>query len=219
MFLHAAIVPPTAVLEAVASALGSAEQPTPAAPPPNKGLLGRMSGRHDDQKGSTLVSAPRFEAVSVEQMHLPIAVFGNLTTGDASKLAQALRTAAVSWPLPTVHLTGGTVDEAARERTLCATVEGDVAELVTLARGVTQCAQRLGFRFDRRVFKPLLSVATVSQATPARVMSLLNVLEAFQSDPWTVSHVSLLKRTFSDDSSDSTELFRIPLGPDARAQS
>ena len=43
-------------------------------------------------------------------------------------------------------------------------------------------------------------------------MGFLNALERFQGDPWTIDHVSLLKRSFDSASIDSMEYLRIPLG-------
>jgi 2'-5' RNA ligase len=192
MLLHAAIVPPMPVLEAAASALRFAEE---------------------QAAGGRSAPGPPLEFVPARQMHVPFVRFGSITSGDASALAETLLARAADWARPTVHLRGAQLAEATSGRTLCMSLEGDVVELITIARGVTQCVPRLGLRFHRNNFAPQLSVARVTRPTPARVMSLLNVLETFQSVSWTVSHVLLLKRSFDGTSSGVTEYQRIPLGP------
>jgi hypothetical protein len=44
------------------------------------------------------------------------------------------------------------------------------------------------------------------------MLGFLNDLEGFQGEPWTVEHISLMKRSFDTGSKDSTEYQRIPLG-------
>ena len=217
MFLQATIVPPSAVLEAIAEAVQAAEPPvdTPPPPePPRRGALGRLSGRAVQVAEPPVELVSEFELIPAFRLHLPIAVFGNVTMGDAIKIAAAMKGEAAQWATPTVRFAGTAVQEFPAHRSVVMTMDGDVDELLSVARAVTQCAQRRGLRFDRRKFLPMLEVATIGEsATSARVMRFLNALEGFQGEPWTVDHFSLAKRSFDSASIDEAEFQRILLGP------
>ena len=215
MFLQAAFVPPFSTLEAIGHALQAAEPPAaaPESPPPRRGALGRLSGRavHVAERPAEVVSV--FALFPAGRLGLPIAGFGNVTMGDAIKVAGALQEQAEGWPRPTVHFAGAAVQEFHDRRYVALTMAGEVDELQSVARSVTQCVQRKGFRFDRRKFQPLLAVVTIGEnATAAQVMGFLNALEGLRSEPWTVDHVSVQKRSFDATSMESMEYQRIPLG-------
>lgn len=219
MFLHAVLTPPPPLLEAISSAVRSAEPPAPAPPPPpqpRRGAFERLAGRHVQVAESRVRTVAAFELIPAGRFTLPIAGFGNVAMGDVIRVAESLKEAAEQWATPTVHFFGATVLEFSHHRSLGLTLAGEVAELEMVARAVTECVQRRGFRFDRRKFQPALEVATIGEsATTGQVMSFLNALEGFHGDPWTVDHVSLVKRSFdtaSADSMDSLEYLRIPLG-------
>lgn len=156
---------------------------------------------------------PAFDLIPVGRLGLPIAGFGNVTMGDAIRVTETLKEEATQWAIPTVSFSGVTVHEFPDRRSVALTLEGDVDELQAVARSITQCVQRRGFRFDRRKFHPLLEVATIGDsATSSQVVSFLNNLEGFQGEPWIVDHLSLLKRSFDSGSMDSMEYLRIPFG-------
>ena len=184
MFLQAVIIPPSDVVDAVARAVA-------AAVPADSGL----------------------EPASRGQLNLPIAALGNVTMGDAIRVAATLRDAAADWPAPTVRFAGATVHEFPRNQAMVLTMDGEVDELIGIARAATQCLQRRGFHFDRRKFVPMLSVATIRDtANCTQVMASLDALEAFRGQPWTVDHVSLAKRSFGATSAEALEFQPILLG-------
>lgn len=184
MFLQAVIIPPRGVLESVSDAVAHA------VPEPLPGLQPATAGH----------------------LTLPIAALGNVTMGDAIRVAAALRDAAAEWSGPTVSFAGATVHEFPKHRAVAMTMEGEVDELLAIARSATHCLQRRGFRFDRRKFLPLLSVARIlDTATCAQVTAYLDALRGFTSQAWTVDHVALAKRTFDIDA-DFAEYQPIPLG-------
>jgi 2'-5' RNA ligase len=216
MFLHAALIPPPQLLEAISLAVQSAEPPAvapPQPPRPRRGTLQRLAGRPVQVAESPADPVPAFSLIPAGRLNLPIAGFGNVAMGDAIRVAESLQEDAEQWATPTVHFEGATVHESGARRSVALTLHGEVGELQSVARAVTQCVQRRGFRFDRRKFQPLLEVATIGEkATPSQVMSFLNALEGFHGEPWTIDHVSLLKRSFDTASMDSMEYLRIPLG-------
>jgi len=56
-------------------------------------------------------------------------------------------------------------------------------------------------------------VATIGQmATSAELTGILDALEGIQVEPWTVDHVSLMKRSFDTAAMDYMEYQRIWLG-------
>lgn len=190
MRLFAAIVPPRAVLDELLTVVHGVRPPS-TAPAPKQGLLSRLGRR---------TSAPEPERTDelsvpdVSQMYLPITGFGNVMLGDSVQLTKALRTEAATWERPTVHLAGGTALEFTGDESVWVKFEGDVEPLTTIGRGVPQVVQRLGFFVDRRQFRPWLSVGTITDATTAPYLqSLVDALDAFRSDSWTIETVTLMK--------------------------
>ena len=216
MFLHAALTPPPEVLEAISRAVQAAQPPAvapPRPPHPRRGAFDRLAGRHVQVAESRAEPVSAFEPIPAWRLSIPIAAFGNVAMGDAIRVAESLKEEAEHWATPVVRFVGATLSEVADRRLVAVTLDGEVAELALVARAVTQCVQRRGFRFDRRVFQPQLEVATIGEsATGGQVMGFLNALEGFSGQPWIVDHVSLLKRSFDTASVDSMEYLRIPLG-------
>lgn len=151
--------------------------------------------------------------VEPEDMHLLIAQFGNLTTDQAVRLAAALGEA--SWSPAAVRIHGATVfDDDAHGRSIWADLEGDVATLSEIAGGVTRIAQRLGYRFDRRLFQPRVHVATLTgedTAAAARAAAVCEALDRFDGTPWVTDHVSLMKKSFHPQGTVLVEAATIPL--------
>jgi len=215
MLLHAVIVPPRTVLEAVAQVVQSVERPRSAAPPqPSSGFLRRRGNRGVPEAGPPAAADHELDLVPLEQLDLPIVGFGNVTAGDASKLADTLTAAAAGWARPTVHIAGGGALEFPGDRAVWARLEGDVDALVSIARGVVQAVQRRGFFVDRRAFRPWLAVATITESTTATYLEeVVAALDAFRGEAWTVGCVSLMKRSFGAAVPESRESYRIPLAP------
>lgn len=216
MFLHAAFMPPQVVLEAISQAVQSAVAalPKPDPPPePRRSPFGRLGGHGVQTVEPRVATAPARGVIAEDHLNVPIAGFGNVTMRDAMLIVGALKEEGVRWATPTVHFAGATVQEIGSHSCVVMKLEGEVAELQTVARAVTQSVQRLGLRFDRRKFLPLIPVATIGQmATSAEFTGILNALEDFQGEPWTVDHVSLMKRSFDTASMDYQEYQRIWLG-------
>lgn len=218
MRLNAAIHPPVQVLVPVAelvAAVGRAQAP---ADSPKRGFLHRRGGRtpYASQPRAESLDVPvapeQLDRVPVRQMSLPVAGFGNVTSGDAARLARALGSAAAESPVATLRIAGGTALEFPEDRSVWARLEGDLDGLRATARGVTQVVEQLGFFVDRRKFRPWLRVATVKQTTTAsHLEAVVAALEAFAGEPWTLDHVSLMKTTYDRGVESEVETDRFPL--------
>ncbi len=217
MLLHAAIIPPRRVLDPVAELVRSVAVADPAeSAPSRKGFFGRRGkGEHaTDQSSAYPAAAALLELVVPEIMTIPVAAFGNVTAGDATRVAAALKAAAAGSPGAVVHIAGGMALEVPGDRNVWARLEGDLDALRSMARGVTQIVEQHGFFVDRRLFQPLLCVATVTNATTAPCLeATVAALDAFSGEPWTVDHVWLMRMFYDSGKSGSAEVDRFPLAP------
>ena len=209
MLIHGAIVPPRAVLEAVDAVVRSVPVPLEgAAAPASKSLRGRL-GRHRADRAEVPVM---LEHVPVDEMRLPVTGFGNLTIPDAQRVSEVIREAAAEWAPATVRLAGGAALEFPDDWSVWARIEGDLDGLMTIGRGVPHAVERLGFFVDRRTFRPMLSVATVTrQTTGPFLQDVVDALEAFRGEEWPVE-LTLLRESFVEGRTEFTEVERIVPG-------
>jgi 2'-5' RNA ligase len=215
MLVHGAIIPPRSVLAAVADVVRSVREPVvqaePEEAPQAKGLLGKL-GRRRAEDPVPPVSQPMLEHVALEQMRLPITGFGNLTTNDVNRLVEAVKEAAAGWSPPVVRFAGGTALDFPGDWSVWAKLDGDVEPLMTMARGVPQSVERLGYFVDRRQFRPMLSVATVTSTTTGPFLeSVVAALEEFRGEDW-VPEISLTKEIFLNGRPETSEFQRIVVG-------
>ena len=207
MRLFAAIVPPRAVLEEVLE-LVQGVRPVQAQGQ-RRGLRARFGGQGHapEQAADDELTVP-----DLAQMYLPLTGFGNVTLGDSVQLSKALRAEAQSWERPTVRLAGGTALEFRGDESVWVKIAGDVDALATIGRGVPQVVQRLGFFVDRRQFRPWLSVGTITEATTAPYLqSVVDALEGFQGQTWTIESISLMKRLPEEGPQAFEEMEEMPL--------
>jgi RNA 2',3'-cyclic 3'-phosphodiesterase len=161
-------------------------------------------------------STPELDAVPVDQMYLPVTHFGNVTLSDSRLLARSLRADCETWQPADLRFAGGTALEWQGDRSVWLKIAGDTEELLTIGRGVPRTVQRLGFFVDRRQFRPLLGVGTVTDVTTAPYLEkLVAALEGFSGLTWTVSELSLMRRLPDSGAGESRgfEVFeQLPLG-------
>ena len=217
MRLFAAIVPPRPVLDEICEAVDSVRAPV-TVPAPRRGLFGRLrvgASNRQLQRSEALDDVKPELAVSpLDRMQLPITHFGNVTRGDAVKLAEALRAEAATWRRPQVHFAGAAALEWPGDQSVWAKLDGDLDELMVIGRGVPHVVQRLGFFVDRRQFRPWLSVGTITDSTTAPYLErLVKTLESFRGQEWTVESVALMERIpTSSGAMGFEEIERMPLG-------
>jgi hypothetical protein len=212
VIIHCAIVPPRVALEAVDAVVRSVTAPGErAAGAASKRLLGRL-GRHRADSTDGVGAPGMLEHVAVDDMRLPITGFGNLTTHDAQRVNEVIREAAAEWAPATACLAGGTALDFPGDWSVWARLEGDLDGLMAIGRGVPQAVERLGFFVDRRMFRPMLSVATVTRQTTGPFLhDLVDALEAFRGEEWPVE-VSLLRESVVEGRNELTEVERIVPG-------
>ena len=214
MLLHAVIVPPPSVLAAIAHVLESfdaVDAVGPSPPPRTSRFLRRRQGV------APALPAPdtaerELDLIAPAAMTLPIAGFGNVTSGDATRLVDTMKNAAIHWAAPTVWLAGGGALEFPDDRCVWAKLDGDVDDLVAVAHGIIESVASRGFFVDRRRFRPWLAVATITESTSAATLErVVATLEEFRGEPWTVAWVSVTKPSFGPVHGTSAEAYRIPL--------
>lgn len=152
--------------------------------------------------------------VPVGGLHLPITEFGNVTTTDAHRLAARIAETATEWTVPTVCFAGGGALEYPGDWSVWAKLDGDVEALTTIARGVTRSVEQLGFFVDRRLFRPMLSVATVTESTTGPDLDqVVSALDGFRGSEWTADSIVLTTESFDDSGRAVVREFqRIPIG-------
>jgi len=220
MLLHTVIVPPGHVLEPVAEVVRAAAlAATPEELSPRRGFLRRGAGRGNGAPGrsdeaTSSAASEQLHFLAPTGMSLPIAGFGNVTSADAIRLGDALQAAAAGTSGATVRIAGGTALEFSEDRNVWARLEGDVDGLRSMARNVTQVVEQHGFFVDRRRFRPMLCVGTVTAATTAPFLeAVVAALEGFSGESWVVDHVWLLKAFYGDQSKGFEVVDRFPLAP------
>ena len=213
MLLHTVIVPPAHILEPVAEVVRAATlAATPEDPSPRKGFLRRSTGRSDAPTSAN--ASEQLLLLPPTAMSLPIAGFGNVTSADAIRLVDALQAAAAGTPGATVRIAGGTALEFSEDRNVWARLEGDVDGLRSMARGVTQVVEQHGFFVDRRRFRPMLCVGSVTAATTAPFLeTVVAALDAFSGESWVVDQVWLLKAFYANNSTGFQVVDQFPLAP------
>lgn len=172
-------------------------------------------GRRQAKRTATLVAEPAITIKSMDDMTLPIATFGNVTTADARGVAKALIEAAREWPQPSLYFSGANVVDAPQDRTVWVRLMGDVAALTSIARGVPQSVERLGFFVDRRRFHQFVPVVTAaSDATDEELAPIVAALEALRGKTWKMDAITLFTTVFIGSHSEPRVLERIPIGSD-----
>jgi 2'-5' RNA ligase len=222
MNLHVVIVPPPEVLSAVAHVIRNAgtapaELPVEAASPAaRRSLFARPSkatAAPARPAAPTGGAGPQLDHVPLDRMLLPIANFGNVTVADSKLISEALRAVAASMAAPTLQLAGSAALEFPGDLSVWAKLDGDVEALKRIPPAITRSVEPLGFFVDRRLFRPMLSVATITDATTIEVLQdVVDALDAFRGEPWTVGHLSLMVRRLEHQSPTSKEIERLPLG-------
>ncbi|MGJ0558361.1 2'-5' RNA ligase family protein [Methylocystis sp.] len=210
MLIVAAFCLPDDVVTEIQTAISAADAACSARAPEPVARRGWLSRSATKPVAAVL---PRTSIAQWSSPHIPIVRFGNLTSADSRRVADALMTVASAWEPATVHVaqvTWGGVDQPGSVE---ANLAGDVAGLGSIARAVTSRAADLNFYLDRRLFHAGLEVAKVSESTtPEDLYALTTSLEGFRSRPWTVDHLTLLRQTYEPGTAAYAEAYQIPFG-------
>jgi RNA 2',3'-cyclic 3'-phosphodiesterase len=208
MRLFTAIIPPREVLEEVKRVVQSVNPPLPGGDGKRRTLpklptrryrgahaAGREPERADDAaQPLTEPTTHELDSPDIEEMYLPLAGLGNVALGDATKLANALRSQVATWDQAELVFAGAAALEFPGDQSVWVKIDGDLDALSAIAKGLPLAVQRLGFFVDRRKFRPWLSVGTITDTTTAAYLErLVAALDQFRGQPWTVDSVRLLK--------------------------
>lgn len=207
MLVHGVFLPPRDALDELVRTVRSVRREIVPDDQPKRGFLRRKAeAAVAEDVPPVLVDVP------VDALKLPITGFGSLASGDLRRLVDSLRDAATSWAPATVRFSGGGALEFPGDRAVWARLDGEVEQLTEVARSVTKCVERLGLFVDRRAFRPMLAVATVTTSTVGEDLeAVVGALNALQGLPWTVDAVVLTRDARADGNPQEYE--RIPLGP------
>jgi 2'-5' RNA ligase len=124
----------------------------------------------------------------------PIAHFGNLTRGDARALIDALAEQVASHAPFKLSLGGGAALEWPGDVSAWVRYQGDVDQLSALAREVTSTAQTRRLFVDRRMFRPLLALGEITEATTEEgLQRILDRLDGYRGPTWTLDSVQLMR--------------------------
>jgi 2'-5' RNA ligase len=190
MRLYAALVPPPDVLTQVQAVL------TSVAPVPDDTEEERSGWLRLGRRRTATAPAPTGPALDllpIEDIHLPLAKFGNVALPDVARLADALEEDAATWESPRLRLSGGVSSEDPRDSAVEVRMAGDVDAVEILRRGVTLVGQSLQLFVDRRGFRPHLQVATANErSTGPYLESVVSALDAFESNAWWQTSIVLV---------------------------
>ncbi len=124
----------------------------------------------------------------------PIAHFGNLTRGDARALLDAIAGQVAAHAPLELSLGGGAALEWPGDVSAWVKYQGAVDGLRAVAREVTSAAQSRRIFVDRRMFRPLLALGEITEETTEPALQrLLDRLDAWQSPPWTLDRVHVMR--------------------------
>lgn len=134
------------------------------------------------------------DAVPTAELHLRLTDFGNVAQGDAIRLEETMRRAADGWSPLQLRFSGGAALEWPGDDSVWARLDGDIADLVQLARSIPEAVQRLGFLLDRRSFRTWVRVGRITEATTGPYLeSLVERLDAYRGSAWTVTETTLVR--------------------------
>ena len=118
----------------------------------------------------------------------------------------ALRGAAKEWGAPRIRVSGATALVGSGDRSVWAKLDGDLDGLGVVARGVPQIASRLQIFVDRRRFRPLVELGSITDDTTAEYLeALVAALQAIDGEWWVQSTLSIQRPTLSELGQPSTE--------------
>ena len=191
MLLFATIIPPAPVRKHLVDFLDTALDNVAVAPAP-RGLLRRRRAQEPAGRPLSEVLTP----LPLEALHLPIGALGNLTTSDSMKLADALRGDVATWTRPELQFNGGIARETPDDDHLWVKLAGDIDELWEIARQLPNSVQRLGYMLDRRSFRPLMPIGTLTgEPREEELGRLIEAMDVYRGLPWIIDRISLMKRT------------------------
>jgi 2'-5' RNA ligase len=135
-----------------------------------------------------------FDLTPMHELLVPVNNFGNVALRDAVALSDALTREAARWEPMRLRFSGAAALEFPGDRSVWARLDGDIEQLLALARAVPQVVTRLGFFVDRRKFRPWLPLGEITDdVTPEFLQGLVDVLEGYRGPSWIVEELTLVR--------------------------
>ena len=153
--------------------------------------------------------------VPVEELRIPLTGFGNVSQRDADQLVDTLARDAREWPRAELRFAGSAALEWPGDRNVWARLDGDVDGVLTVGRGVPGTVKRLGFLVDRRAFRPLMAVGSITDHTTALFLQrVVDALDEFKGTMWTLSTLAVMRKLPVEETGVAAEVVveEIPLG-------
>ena len=127
VLVYAALVPPREILDELWSVVAPPADDD--APPPPSGRRVARRRQAPTGEGAAPAPPPVVELAPVADVHLMISKFGNLSRGDANRVAEALTRAASEWSTPRLQLSGYSTLEAEDDPSVWVDLDGDIDAL------------------------------------------------------------------------------------------
>jgi hypothetical protein len=205
--LHAAFVPPSETVDALAALVRSLEPPPPKRgvtshrDESKRGLFGRRAAAPapETEPEPLAPGVPMLNVLEPEQMLIPVTDFGWLTPEDARRVGNVLAEVCAGLPTaPMVMVQGGSALVDPGDRSVWANLaasDDDLRAMGDIARALVSGIEPLGYYRDRRQFKARLPVATITDATTVEHLErVLASMELYRSTPWQVGEVTIFRR-------------------------
>ncbi|MGC9669065.1 RNA 2',3'-cyclic phosphodiesterase [Planosporangium sp. 12N6] len=171
-------------------------------PPPEvrenlAGVVGNLSVGRPREPGQSVRLAPP------EHWHVTLAFLGDVPDPEVDLARSAVDRAVERWQdagrsdartAPVVTIAGGGTFGRSRFTTLWAGLRGDVDSLARLTEAVRRELRAARLPYDHKRFRPHLTIARPGDRITAEELAAdLAVLQAYQSPPWTVADIRLVR--------------------------
>lgn len=159
------------------------------------------------------LSTDAIRFVRSEQLHLTLKFLGNVGSGDAGALKQALESACRNAPKMKLQLDGvGCFPDFNRPSVIWVGIHGDVEKLTALAKTIGDATAAFGDHDEKRVFRPHLTIARVKNAKEGRrIGESLKSIKTAPLGEWSAARVELIRSQLSPKGAAYTTLVGVPL--------
>jgi 2'-5' RNA ligase len=128
-----------------------------------------------------------------DRWHITVAFLGDVPVDRVDRARAALDAAAADRPHPTVRFAGGGTFGRGGFTILWAGIGGDVDGLRELAAAVRAQLRRHRISFDRKGFKPHLTISRPGARVPPEFLRLdVATLQAYEGPLWTINEMHLV---------------------------
>ncbi len=173
-----------------------------AAYPPEPALADLAAVVADLHLGRATAAGVNVRLAPIERWHLTVAFLGDVDADRVPDAQAAVSRAATGWEAepPRLRLAGGGRFGRGQFTIVWAGIGGDVAAMNLLARSVRQRLKRARLPFDRKPFRPHLTLSRPgNRLDPAEVAADLDTLRAYEGPLWKVEELRLMRSHLGPD--------------------